>query len=228
MASIHLPFFLLTEMGYGTPDERQAHVAHTIAFIRKCAPFQCRHYTLHGGLERTNEEIPDRSIAIGYLREALRQFLPVLQEQNASLNVELLPRNCLGNSPEELESIVEGFPVENIGICLDVNHLNNAPEQVPQLIKRFGTRLKSLHISDYDGVDECHWLPPYGCLDWGSIMKNLREVPQDILLIFEYYTALQIDSWSLSRSLAVPRISSFEKTAAILESIEKINWDISF
>ena len=59
-------------------------------------------------------------------------------------------------------------------------------------------------------------------------MQEIRKVPQDLLLILECYGALDLHNWANKRPLASTRIRSMEKTAAILESIDKINWNISF
>ena len=228
VASIHIPFGIETEMGFGTPEERQSHVDFIADFLRQCAPFKCRNFTMHSGPERTAQEIPDRPAAIRLIREGIEKLLPLLKELDCSLNLELLPRNCLGNTPEEVEAMTSGFPEEYIGICLDTNHYNGHADQIPALIKRFGSRLKTLHLSDCDGVCEAHWLPPQGVLDWTAIMQEIRQVPQDILLILECYGALDLHNWANKRPLAATRIRSMEKTAAILESIDKINWDINF
>ena len=77
------------------------------------------------------------------------------------------------------------FPLENIGICLDVNHGMNRGEQIPEMIKACGCRLKTLHISDYDNVDECHWNVGEGMLDWVAIQRTVAAMPQELLLIIE-------------------------------------------
>ena len=228
VASIHIPFGIDTEMGFGSKEVRQEHMNFIADFIRRHAPLGSKNYTFHSGPERTPAEIPDRDAAIGLIREGIEQLLPVLEEQGASLNVELLPRKCLGNTPEEVEKLVEGFPVEQVGICLDVNHYNGHPEAVPGLIKRFGTRLKTLHFSDCDGIDEAHWMPPHGCLDWVQIMQNIKEVRHDLLLIMECYTTINLDHWANKRPLASSRIRAMERTAAILESVSAINWNMEF
>jgi sugar phosphate isomerase/epimerase len=228
VASIHIPFSIDTEMGFGSPEERQSHVDFIADFLRKCAPFKCRNFTMHSGPERTAQEFPDRPAAIQLLREGIEKLLPVLKELDCSLNLELLPRTCLGNTPEEIEAMTSGFPEEYIGICLDTNHYNGHADLIPSLVKRFGSRLKTLHLSDCDGVCEAHWLPPQGILDWTAIMQAVREVPQDLLLVLECYGALDLHNWANKRPLASTRIRSMEKTAAILESIDKINWNINF
>ena len=61
----------------------------------------------------------------------------------------------------------------------------NRGEQIPDMIKACGNRLKTLHISDYDNIDECHWNVGEGMLDWVAIRQTVAAVPQELLLIIE-------------------------------------------
>jgi len=37
-------------------------------------------------------------------------------------------------------------------------------------------KLFTLHISDYDGVDERHWLPGQGVIDWRAFVAALKDI----------------------------------------------------
>ena len=39
------------------------------------------------------------------------------------INVEYLPRECVGNSEAELLQIISNFDPGQVGICMDVNHI---------------------------------------------------------------------------------------------------------
>jgi sugar phosphate isomerase/epimerase len=43
-------------------------------------------------------------------------------------------------------------------------------------VRSLGSRLIATHISDCDEVDEQHWLPGKGVLDWPAFMQALREI----------------------------------------------------
>jgi len=34
----------------------------------------------------------------------------------------------------------------------------------------------TLHLSDYDGIDEKHWMPGEGVIDWQAFMLALQEI----------------------------------------------------
>ena len=87
--------------------------------------------------------------------------------------VEPLPRTCLGNTLAEMALLLEGLPEDRAGICLDVNHAN-VGQSLEAFIARLGARIWTLHISDNDGVDEKHWLPGEGVIDWRALLRALR------------------------------------------------------
>ena len=140
------------------------------------------HVTLHASNEPPMETHPARIIQC---RRSLEELMPVAEKLDISINVEYLPRTCLGNCEEELEALVDGFPGKYIGICLDVNHIMHRYRELPAIIRRLAPRLKSFHICDYDGVDEMHWFAGQGIIRWDEVMAAIKEIPHDVLLISE-------------------------------------------
>ncbi len=84
-----------------------------------------------------------------------------------------------------MELIASRFDPKHVGICLDVNHIMNRWRELPEIIEKLAPRINSFHISDYDGIDEMHWFPGQGIIDWPSVMKAIRSMDHDTLLIFE-------------------------------------------
>ena len=118
--------------------------------------------------------------------EACRKSLSVLAAEAKAYGVELviecLPRTCLGNSSEEILWLLEGN--ENLGVCCDVNHLlKETPEE---FIQKVGKGITTLHISDYDGLDERHWPPGKGIIDWNLVIGNLLSAGYSGPFLLEY------------------------------------------
>ncbi|MBP5531515.1 MAG: sugar phosphate isomerase/epimerase [Lentisphaeria bacterium] len=191
ISSIHIPFMPFAEWAYASPVEsiRRAAAKKVLDWLEPTRDCKCRLYTLHGSGEPVLES--DRKATMAALRRTLDEIVPFFAGIGACVNVELLPRSCIGRSPEELEEAVAGYPEETVGICFDVNHLCGAPERVPEYITRLAPRLKSFHLSDYDGIDECHWYPGLGILDWPAVMAAVKAIPQEQQLIFESAGFLQ-------------------------------------
>jgi len=43
----------------------------------------------------------------------------------------------------------------------------------------------TLHVSDYDGIEEKHWLPGLGVIDWLEFLNALREAGYQGAFIYE-------------------------------------------
>ena len=198
ISSIHIPFMPFIDWAYASPVEavRRTAAKKVLDWLEGTRECKCKLYTLHGSGEPVADL--DRKAAMAALRRTLDEILPFFAETGACVNVEILPRSCLGRCPEEIEEAIDGFPVENVGVCFDVNHLCGAPERVPEYIARLAPRLRSLHLSDYDGIDECHWYPGLGILDWPAIMAEVKKIPQELLLIFESAGFLQAGRRTIS------------------------------
>ena len=64
-----------------------------------------------------------------------------------------------------------------MGVCFDTNHL--LQEDPADAILILGKYIKALHVSDYDGLDERHWIPMSNeecIIDWARLIYNLKQV----------------------------------------------------
>ncbi len=219
VASIHIPFSPFEFWTLASPDENErcAGVKRIRDFLAICRDLNCRNFTIHGSGEPVALEPEARQQTINAIRRTLTELSEEMSQINASLNVEMLPRSCIGNTPEELLKVTDGLP-DSIGICCDVNHLCGAPKRVPEAIAMFARRIRTLHLSDYDGINECHWFPGLGVLDWSAIMREVRKIPHDLLLIFEV-SRMQAPAWQ-QRTIA-PEIH-FHNCASAAKMLDAI------
>lgn len=184
-ASIHLPFgeaiwdpSELEEEQRKAVSERLANLIRFLAEEGIGAP----NMTLHGSCEPSLHE---HSARIQQTRKTIQDLLPLAKELKFSINLEFLPRTCIGNSVEELKQLTEGFDPEYVGICFDVNHIMRRYRELPDMITELAPRIRTFHISDYDGIDECHWIPGQGLIDWSAVMKAINAIDHEVVLILE-------------------------------------------
>ena len=224
-ASVHLPFCGSPGWDPSTPDEalRKETSARFIKLIRDHADLMAPMVTLHaspGGISLS--EHPQR---VGQVCKTIEEMLPTAREMGFVINVEFRPRTCLGNCVEELVQIVSGFDPELVGICLDVNHIMHRYRDLPEIIDTLAPRIRSFHISDYDGVDEMHWIPGQGILDWPEIMKHIRSIDHDVLLILETSRQLKSPSRPIDPLFSLHQNEKacwfLENCEALLSRIEK-------
>ena len=180
-ASVHIPFGAAPWVP-SRESERAIALEAIRGLMRAWAPLRPQRYTLHGCTE-ADTDVP-HSEQMRALRVFLSEILPDVEAAGTSFNIEYLPRTCLGNTAAELLAILDGFGDE-FGVCLDVNHLMGRIRELPDETRLLGDRLLSLHISDYDGVDECHFMPGTLNIDWPPFIKALSDIGYDGVFNYE-------------------------------------------
>ncbi len=193
-ASVHLPFYgggLRWDPSCLDEPLRQEISARFIKLIRDHVDLMGPMVTLHASNEPPLTEHPQR---IGQVCKSIEEMLPTARELGFVINVEFLPRTCVGNCVEELQQIVSHFDPDQVGICLDVNHIMNRYRELPAMIDLLAPRINAFHICDYDGIDEMHWLPGQGIHDWPELMRHIRAIDHDVLLTLETTWQLKRDS----------------------------------
>ena len=166
--SYHLPFatFNIASLDNG----RRATAVETYAeLIKRAREIGVRRFVTHPSAEPyTPEERADR---ISVCKESLVKLAEVGRQCDAIIAVEDLPRTCLGNCSAELLDLISVD--DSLGICCDTNHLLG--EDLIEFISKVVHRVVTTHISDYDFIDERHWLPGEGRVDWQAVYKTLVE-----------------------------------------------------
>jgi len=115
---------------------------------------------------------------------ALREVAALARKKGLKVAVEFLPRSCLGNSADELLAAIRACRAKNVGICLDLNHANLG-QSLPENIAQCAPHLLGIHVSDNDGVDERHWMPYEGVIDWAAAMKALKAARFNGAFVYE-------------------------------------------
>ena len=85
---------------------------------------------------------------------------------------ENLPRTCLCRTSDEMLRFLRDIPA--LRVVFDTNH--SLKEDNAHYIRAVGEKIVTLHVSDYDFIDEKHWLPLEGKNDWEAILTALEEV----------------------------------------------------
>ncbi|MBQ9338086.1 MAG: sugar phosphate isomerase/epimerase [Lentisphaeria bacterium] len=221
-ASVHLPF----GNNYWDPsltDEtaRKDVAGRLVSLIRNHADLMAPMVTLHASGEPPMAEHPAR---LDQACRTIEDLLPAAEELGFVINVEFLPRTCIGNCAEELQEIVRRFDPGRVGICLDVNHIMDRYRELPDMIDLLAPRINSFHISDYDGVDETHWLPGQGLHDWGELLRRIRRIDHDVLLILETTWQLRKNGRPIDPRFA---IRENEKACWFMENYDELTAQVN-
>lgn len=177
--SIHLPFSRTLDISVLNDSLRRENVAFMAKMIRRSTIFSPQRLVLHPSSEPISQAEREERLAraVGSIRE-LKEAADAI---GAELCIENLPRTCLGNTPEELVRIVDAVP--GVGICFDTNHYVQGT--TAHFMNVAGKRIRTLHCSDFDLVNECHWLPTQGQIDWAEFTRKLEEIGYDGVFMYE-------------------------------------------
>ena len=116
-------------------------------------------------------------------RNSIGRLALAAKEIGAVLCVEDLPRTCPGRTADEIDYLTADIP--NVKICFDTNHLLIDTHE--EFFHKVGDRIGTIHVSDYDRVDEKHWLPlsGRGVVDWPAFCRNLKACGYKGVFMFE-------------------------------------------
>ena len=192
--SVHLPFSHALDIS--NPDE--AARAEAIAQLKPCIDLArglgATTLIVHGSSE------PNEEASRPARMEACFRSLGELQAYagGMKLAVENLPRTCIGRAGWEVRQLCEACS----GICFDVNHL--LIEDHNAFLDAAEAKVITTHLSDYDGVDERHWLPGMGIVPWKPVHDRLIAAGYEGPFLFElglnaekkpYDPALVVSTW---------------------------------
>ena len=183
ICSYHLPFSPNSELDPSSDDReiRRRTVALYCKLIRRGADAGIRRFIIHPSCEPVSTDAAIRAVRLSIARDTLASLAEVAELSGAEIAVENLPRTCLGNTTSELELLVSGN--EKLGVCFDTNHLLTDTNEL--FIERLGRKIKALHISDYDRINERHWLPGEGVINWHGLYLSLVEQGFDGVWLYE-------------------------------------------
>jgi sugar phosphate isomerase/epimerase len=170
--SYHLPFMPFDQIDISSTDEtlRTSSIAYLSSLIEKAAAVGIKNYVLHASGEPIAET--DRGARMACAKESLRTLADVATRVGGTILVENLPRTCLGRDSSDMLELLSAAP--QLRAVFDTNHLLS--EDPVQFIHKLGTAIRSTHVSDYDLIDEKHWLPGEGKADFPALIAALQAV----------------------------------------------------
>ena len=170
--SFHLPFMPFEVIDVSHPDLCRWSVSYLSEMIRKVGAAGIKRCILHASAEPIADE--DRPTRMACAKESLCKLADIAAQSGVTIAVEDLPRSCLGRDSRE---ILELTSVDDrLRVCLDTNHLLRKDEDLPAFIRAVGKKIITTHISDYDFINERHWLPGEGTVDWSAVLDALEEI----------------------------------------------------
>jgi sugar phosphate isomerase/epimerase len=180
IASIHLPIAPQHIYDVTHKYATVGAVPFQIELIKRgCEILGVKHIVIHSGGEPLKEE--ERAERVERAGEKLPLLADVAEKYGADICIEVLPRTCLGRDSDEILAMLAYD--DRLRVCLDTNHIFRESEV--DFIRKIGKKIATTHISDRDDINERHWLPGEGLIDWVALIDTLDEIGYEGDWIYE-------------------------------------------
>lgn len=172
ISSVHLPFspFSLLDPAFADPAKRDKVVEIQSELLRAAADSGVEIAVIHPSGEPYEES--EREDRLQCAIDVIGRLNKIAKEAGITLALENLPRTCLCRNSADMLRFLHDIP--DLHVCFDTNH--NLAEPNVDFIRAVGSRIVTLHVSDYDFVDEKHWFPMEGLNPWNDMFAVLEEV----------------------------------------------------
>ncbi|MBQ9552823.1 MAG: sugar phosphate isomerase/epimerase [Clostridia bacterium] len=178
--SLHLPFAPFNIIDPSRPSLADKTVDYFIEVMRRAnGEAGITRFIVHPSAEPIPDS--DRALRMETSQRSLDRLATFADTIGAVICVENLPRTCLGNSSDEMLTLLTAN--DSLRVCFDTNHLLG--EDFAPFIEKLGDKIVTTHVSDYDFEDECHWLPGEGRLDWQRLYQTLLASGYDGVWLYE-------------------------------------------
>ena len=167
IASVHLP------CGKCDVSKAEAYDYTLTVFediIKRASSVGIRRFVVHPSTEPIADE--ERMQRLFSAKNCLSELADIADGYNSVIAVEVLPRTCLGKNSQEILELISLN--DKLMVCFDTNHL--LKEDSTDFIRNVGKRIVTTHISDYNFIDEQHWMPGVGKINWDKLIDTLLEV----------------------------------------------------
>ena len=179
ISSFHLPFGKNFDISDLNEESAKRIIEMHKNILAWMAKKQIRMAILHGSAEPINRD--ERKSKLEKSKNSISILSECANKKGINVAVEILPRTCLGNCADELLDLIDNG--KKAKICLDVNHL--LLESHRDFIRKTKSNIITTHFSDYDGLDEKHWVPGEGIINWKELVELLKDSGYTGRFVFE-------------------------------------------
>ena len=167
--SYHLPFSPFSSIDISKKSLQKRTLNFYYELIGKASEIGIRNFVVHPSGEPILDCFRERRKENS--KESLFRLAEKAKQFESVVLVEDLPRTCLGRNSAEILELISVH--DALRVCFDTNHLLS--ESINDFLDSVGNKIVSTHISDYDILNERHWLPGEGVIKWNEVYNKLKD-----------------------------------------------------
>ncbi|NKB69169.1 MAG: TIM barrel protein [Candidatus Latescibacteria bacterium] len=180
--SVHLPYQPQRDLSALDEDQRRTAAEHAVQGLQLARDLGAGLAVLHASQDPI---VPgSRGTRLDRARASLEELTRAARARHLRLAVETMPPQWLPAGLDEAHFLVDHLDPTVTGYCLDPNHANLTGD-LGSIIKGLGPRMWSVHLSDNDGLEQRHWMPGQGIIDWPAFIAALQAANYRGPLIYE-------------------------------------------
>ena len=179
--SYHLPYYpaRIIDVSSLNDEVQKSTLSVYTEMIQKATEVGVDKFVVHPSGEPIADD--ERELKLQRSMQTLDELAQIAKRYGAVIAVEDLPRSCLGNTADEMLRILSAN--DALRVCLDTNHL--LQETNVEFMEKLGDKIVTVHISDYDFVDEQHWLPGEGLVNWNELYIMFQKIGYQGVWLYE-------------------------------------------
>lgn len=127
----------------------------------------------------------DEVVQMQMLRKSLDEIVRFAEEWEILMLAENTQPGKIGDTPEQIATILGWYDTPSIQWCFDTSHMNLCEIGMGAAIDKLGKSLVEVHVSDNMGERDDHTLPGKGNIDWDDFLTGLQRIRYDGVLCFE-------------------------------------------
>lgn len=178
--SYHLPFWPFTDIDISNKELCRSTFVYLTELIKKASDIGIDKFVIHSSGEPI-EDPEERQERMKCAKESLAQLAETAKKLNSTIAVEDLPRSCLGKNSDEILELISVH--DDLRVCFDTNHL--LCENPADFVRHVGKKIITTHVSDCDFINERHWLPGEGKIDWQELLQAFKDINYEGVWLYE-------------------------------------------
>ncbi len=152
--NIHVPFDEANLIWSTNKEIRNKFIARHIHYLECCSQYHIPMIVMHISKGVDIKEPNNAGL------DAMQGIIETAEKTGVIVAIENTRK------PNLIEAILDTIKSDYLGLCYDTSHGKLYESTEFGLLKKYPDRLKCLHISDNDGVEDRHWCIGEGIIDW--------------------------------------------------------------